>query len=77
MQVSLTENETSALLTALGYYIPQLREEIGKTENYDMRESLKAQEAALTALVAKLGGSISDSNSPDLGANNPPWGGAR
>ncbi len=75
MQIILNENEVSSLLDALNSYIPQLREEVGKTENYDMRESLKAQEAALTGLVSKLGGSISDSNMPDIGASNPPWGG--
>lgn len=75
MQVNLEESEVSAMLDALSSYIPQLREEIGKTENYDMRQDLKAQEAALTGLVAKLGGSIANTNSPDLGAKNPPWGG--
>ncbi len=75
MQVILNENEVSSLLEALNSYIPQLREEVGKTENYDMRESLKAQEEALTGLVSKLGGSISSTNTPDIGANNPPWGG--
>jgi hypothetical protein len=73
MQVNLDENEVTALLDALNSYIPQLREEIGKTENYDMREDLKAQEAALTGLVAKLGGSVSGGS--NLGASNPPWGG--
>ena len=77
MQVTLDDNEVSALLEALNYYVPQLREEIGKTENYDMRASLKAQEAALTGLVAKLGGSIATTNMPDIGAKNPPWGGTR
>jgi hypothetical protein len=75
MQLNLDENEVSALLEALSQYIPQLREEIGSTENYDMRQSLHAQEAALTGLVSKLGGSISTTNMPDLGADNPPWGG--
>jgi hypothetical protein len=75
MQVNLNDNEVSALLEALDYYIPQLREEIGRTENYDMREGLKAQEAALTGLMSKLGGSISTTNNPDIGAKNPPWGG--
>ena len=74
MQVTLDQNEVAALLDALNSYIPQLREEIGKTENYDMREELKAQHAALAGLVAKLGGSIADSGLSDLGANNPPWG---
>jgi hypothetical protein len=77
MQVNLEENEVSALLDALSFYIPQLREEIGKTENYDMRAELHTQETALTSVVAKLGGSIASTNSPDLGARNPPWGGGR
>ena len=74
MQVNLQENEVAVLLAALDHYIPSLREEIGKTENYNYREELKAQEAALSGVVAKLGGSISTSNSPDIGAKNPPWG---
>jgi hypothetical protein len=75
MQANLDEGEVSALLTALNYYLPQLREEIGRTENYDMREQLKSQEQVMTALIAKLGGSIADTSGPNLGANNPPWGG--
>lgn len=75
MQVNLDEAEIAALLDALNSYIPQLREEIGKTENYDMRMQLHAQEQALTGLLAKLGGSISTTNIPDIGADNPPWGG--
>lgn len=77
MQINLQENEAAALLAALDYYIPNLREEIGKTEDYNYREQLKAQEAALTGIVTKLGGSISNTNSPDIGAKNPPWGGTR
>ncbi len=75
MQVNLEANEISALLDALNSYVPQLREEIGKTENYDMREDLKAQEAALGTVIAKLGGSIPTGDGSNLGANNPPWGG--
>ena len=55
MQVDLNEDEVAALLTALDQYIPGLREEIGKTENYDYREELKAQEASLHRVVTKLG----------------------
>jgi hypothetical protein len=75
MQLNLQADEVSALLQALYWYIPQLREEIGSTEDYDMREGLKAQEASLTGLVSKLGGSIAETNMPDIGADNPPWGG--
>lgn len=75
MQVTLNENEVSAVLEALNWYLPNLREEIGKTEDYDWRQSLHAQEEALTGMVAKLGGSIATTNTPDIGADNPPWGG--
>ena len=74
MQLNLQADEVSALLQALYWYIPQLREEIGSTVDYDMREGLKAQEASLTGLVSKLGGSIAETNMPDIGADNPPWG---
>jgi hypothetical protein len=77
MQITLTEAEVSALLEALNSYLPDLREELGKTENYDWRQSLHAQEQVLTGLIAKLGGSIATTNTPDIGANNPPWGGAK
>ena len=77
MQITLNETEISALLTALNSYLPDLREEIGSTENYEWRQSLHAQEAALTGLIAKLGGSVATTNTPDIGADNPPWGGTR
>ncbi len=74
MQINLDENEVSAVLEALNYYLPNLRDEIYKTENYDMRESLKAQEAAIKSVIAKLGGSVAESEVQDIGAKNPPWG---
>ena len=74
MQVSLNNNEIAALIRALNFYIPELREEIGSTEDYDLRADLHAQEEALTGLLAKVGGSVADTERPDLGADNPPWG---
>jgi hypothetical protein len=74
MQVDLKDDEVAAVLAALDQFIPSLREEIGKTENYDYREELKAQEATLNRVVTKLGGSSSSKNRPNLGAKNPPWG---
>ena len=73
MQVNLENDEAAALADALNWYIPQLREEIGKTENYDMRESLKAEETALTSVLKKIGGTLGTGMS-DIGAKNPPWG---
>ncbi len=77
MQVNLTEAEIAALLKALNFYIPNLSQEIGATENYDWRQAMHAESEALTGLVAKLGGSMADSNLPDIGADNPPWGGTK
>jgi hypothetical protein len=73
MQVNLEANEVAALLNVLNSYIPQLREEIGKTEKYDMREELKAQEQTLIGIVTRLGGSMAGGSGSNLGAKNPPW----
>lgn len=77
MQLNLDQNEVTALVDALSQYIPSLREEIGSTEQYEMRQSLQAQQAALTGILTRLGGAVPDvsTNMPDLGADNPPWGG--
>ncbi|MBF6612206.1 MAG: hypothetical protein IVW55_03675 [Chloroflexi bacterium] len=74
MQVNLDQNEVNALLAVLDSYLPGLRAEIGDTDNHDMRENLKAQEATLAGLVVKLGGSIEDTDNHNLGTKNPPWG---
>jgi hypothetical protein len=77
MQLNLDQNEVTALVDALTQFIPSLREEIGSTEQYEMRQSLQAQQAALTAILTRLGGAVPDASTtlPDLGADNPPWGG--
>ncbi len=74
MQISLEAKEVTALLSVLDSYIPQLREEISNTDNYDMRQDLNAQEQILSSLVTKLGGKASSLDDSDLGAENPPWG---
>ncbi|HEY0069476.1 MAG TPA: hypothetical protein VGE04_05855 [Chloroflexia bacterium] len=77
MQLNLDQNEVAALIDALSQYIPMLREELGSTEQYEMKQSLHAQEDALTAVLTRLGGAVPDASTsmPDLGADNPPWGG--
>jgi hypothetical protein len=73
MQVNLDENEVAAVLTAVQSYLSDLRSEINDTDNYDFKQVLKAQEAALTSVITKLGGSADDTDL-DIGAKNPPWG---
>jgi hypothetical protein len=73
MQINLEAKEVTALLSVLDSYIPQLREEISKTDNYDMRQDLNAQEQTLSSLVTKLGGKVSSLDDSDLGVENPPW----
>ena len=73
MQINLEANEVAALLNVLSSYIPQLREEIGKTENYNMREELKAQEQTLNSLISRLGGALQGNEGTNLGVKNPPW----
>lgn len=74
MNVTLQQDEIDALIQALSYYIPQLREEIGSTENYDMRQSMHSQVTVLTNFLTRIGGSITDNDVPNLGSKNPPWG---
>ena len=73
MQLNLDANEVAALLNVLNSYILQLREEIGKTEKYEMREELKADEQTLRGIVTKLGGSVTEDGGANLGTGYPPW----
>jgi hypothetical protein len=74
MQINLEASEVAAVLNVLNSYIPQLREEIGKTDNYEMRQGLKAQAEMLSDIVTKLGGTVPGGEGSNLGAKNPPWG---
>jgi hypothetical protein len=74
MQVNLTDAEVAALNKALNSYLPNLREEIGRTDNYEWRQELHTEEASLTSLLVRIGGLVADTNLSDIGAKNPPWG---
>ena len=74
MQINLEAKEVAALVSVLDLYIPQLRKEISRTDNYEMRQDLTGQEQTLSSLVVKLGGKVSTLHDSDLGAENPPWG---
>jgi hypothetical protein len=54
MDLSLTEEEARLLQHILSRYLPELRDEVYKTENYQWRQDLKHDEEVLKALIAKL-----------------------
>jgi hypothetical protein len=53
-QFAVDDAETTLLRQVLERAISSLREEIGKTENYQMRQELKADESRLKAMLARL-----------------------
>ncbi|MBI4497623.1 MAG: hypothetical protein HY689_06990 [Chloroflexi bacterium] len=56
MDIRLEDNEFEVLRRALTMFLSDLRMEISNTEKYELRESLKADEAAIKAILTKLGG---------------------
>jgi len=54
MQLVLDEEERKTLEEVLSEALPNLREEVYKTENYDYREQLKRRETVLKALLERL-----------------------
>lgn len=54
MQIVLNDEERRVLVEVLDETLPNLREEVYKTENFDYREQLKRREALLKSLLARL-----------------------
>jgi len=54
MQVQLQPTEAKLLLSILDSSLGDLRMEIGKTENFDMRNDLKRREESLKAILARV-----------------------
>ncbi|HXU24803.1 MAG TPA: hypothetical protein VN697_12320 [Tepidiformaceae bacterium] len=54
MDLKLEPRETVLLTNILESHLGDLRMEIGKTENFDMRNSLKADEQVLKGLIARI-----------------------
>jgi len=54
MDLHLAPAEAGFLKKVLHSYLSDLRAEIGKTENYDFRQSLKEDEAQINALLVRL-----------------------
>lgn len=54
MQLTLTNDEAKTLAELLDALLPDLREEVYKTENFDFREDLKRREALAKSLLDRL-----------------------
>ena len=54
VQLNLTDEEQELLTRVLDQYYSSLREEIYKTEGYDFKQKLKAEEASIKDLLARL-----------------------
>ncbi len=54
MQILLNDEERQTLVEILNETLPNLREEVYKTENFDYREQLKRRESLLVSLLARL-----------------------
>ncbi len=54
MNLDLNNDEVVLLHRILENYLPALRSEVYKTENYDWRESLKQDEEVLKGIIARL-----------------------
>lgn len=56
--VTLSSDEAAALTSLISNYLGDLRAEVYKTEDFDLRGELKQREALLRAVLAKLPASV-------------------
>lgn len=54
MQIVLNEEEQQTLVEVINEVLPNLREEVYKTENFEYREQLKHRERVLKGLQERL-----------------------
>ncbi|MBE7519036.1 MAG: hypothetical protein HS107_07285 [Thermoflexaceae bacterium] len=54
MELKLEQSEAALLKQVLERFLGNLRMEIGKTENFGMRQELKADEEVVKAIIARL-----------------------
>ena len=54
MELKLDQPEAGLLIDILESHLGDLRMEIGKTENFDMRNDLKHDEETLKSMIARL-----------------------
>ena len=58
MELHLEEHEASLLRTILERHLGDFRMEIGKTEDYDMRQWMKRDEQSIKSMLANLGAPV-------------------
>jgi hypothetical protein len=54
MELTLQPDEASLVKRILTNYLSDLRMEIGKTENYELRQELKRDEVTIKSLLTRL-----------------------
>ena len=54
MQIMLDKREADVLLEVLRNHLPELREDVYNTENYDWRQQMKADEEVIKSLIQRL-----------------------
>jgi len=54
MNLNLTDEEATLLTRILKNALSEMKEETGKTENYDWRVALKKDEASLREIIGRL-----------------------
>jgi hypothetical protein len=54
MELTLDTKDTEVLKQVLDSYLPQLREEVFKTENFELRQALKAREEVVKSLIERV-----------------------
>lgn len=55
MELRLEPDEADLLSRVLTSYLSDLREEVGKTEKFELRQSLKADEDRIRSIIDRLG----------------------
>jgi hypothetical protein len=58
MDLQLDDRDAELLRSILERYLGDFRMEIGKTEDFDMRNDMKKDEARLKAIMSKLGAPV-------------------
>jgi|AAFX01.1.fsa_nt_gi hypothetical protein len=54
MQLDLDQQEAMVLKQVLDNYLPELREQVYKTETFELREALKRREEVIKRLASNL-----------------------